>query len=227
MPSTRITLPSAVALILSVSQLGTGDVLVWWELADGPGVVQQQGPGQTLVIATDPTPGTDRFRLRMMASIDSGELLWGHSTDLYRFGDSSMSTIVAAAQIGWFVQFPGTINMGPLLVEGIGEATFGMFLPGPIGGGPHALLEWQLEVVQDGLPHQVFQGIGENFFAPAGLLVSLGPNAPVSHDNRAPRPIPVVTFAPIPEPAGIAALSACMIVLIRRASQFHRSGCHV
>ncbi len=157
--------------------------------------------------------------------------MWGHSSDLYGdFIDNGTTT----AQ-NWFIQVPGQVVPGFVLMS-IGELGSSMVGDFPILAGETAqLLHGRFQIDRQGVPgteHFLFQGVSEFGWAwfgafPTDPILRIGPNAPVTAFNTGALPLPVVRVVEIPEPTGLTGLSACMIVSIRRASQFHRIGCHV
>ncbi len=216
----------AVSLILTLSHAAGAEVLVWWAPA---GNHSAGAPNTTLEILTPAVPGPVDIFVDMLAVSTQGEGIQAHHTDL--FGDF-LDNGTTTGQ-GWFVQFPGVVEPG-FVLRGIGELAVFPFDDGLPAGQIGLFLRGRFIVNRLGVPgevHELFQGVGEFGWVwnpPPNSGLRLGPNAPAGWIGpTGALPLPVVRVVEIPEPTGLTALSACIIVLVRRASQFHRSGCHV
>ncbi len=217
----------ADCLVLTLSLAASAEVLAWWAPA---GNHSAGAPNTTLEILTPAVPGPVDILVDMLAVSTQGEGIYSHHTDL--FGDF-LDNGTTTGQ-GWFAQFPGVVEPG-FVLRGIGELggfppSFEVLPAGQVG----LFLRGRFIVNRLGVPgelHELFQGVGEfGWFwnPPQNSGLRFGPNDPIPWIGvHGPLPSPVVRVVEVPEPAGLATVAACIMVVVRRASHFHRSGRHV
>ena len=192
---------------LAFTATASADAMVWFESADAI----SQGPGQPLVMEC----GT--HEVFMWVDTDS---MSGYSVDLCADlcpegpNGCCAEILDVTYLVGWMIQDPIIIGGCPVILDDAGEA---LLFGAPVVG-QQAVMSFNMTC---GLPDppccpcDVYAGVGQQKFAPAGSMITFGPNDPVTGDVAGGcLPLPVITC--IPEPATIALLGFGVLALIRR-----------
>ena len=195
---------------LAFTATASADAMIWFEAAGST----SSGAGETLIM-----PACGTYEVTMWCDTDT---MYAYSVDLCADlcagGPEGCCAAVSNVQylVGspWFSD-PVVTGGCPVILDNAGE--YDLFQTTPVVG-LKALMSFTLSC---GLPDppccpcNIYAGIGQQKFAPAGSMITFGPNDPVTGDVAGGcLPLPVITC--IPEPATIALLGFGVLALIRR-----------
>jgi hypothetical protein len=230
----RMILSLGVVAALAANTYGAGQVWYSATSTSASATVGSSGPGQTLELGCDKTPGAAvcTWDVSLMyTTADGGQTGW--ALDLFApagsAADFSVTNAVAVANVisagGTTPGAPGVAFGGGIVDPRILWGDISGFNAAPPGGpGQYTLMTFTLtKGGLDGAVHNLTAWIGGGAFGgnddplTGAEIVQIGPNVPVDGSPTGIElPLPVITVTNIPEPATLSLLALGGIALIRR-----------